>query len=170
MRTAEIDAAFLLPHIKKGMRILDTGCGPETITVGLAGYAEPGEVIGIDQADEIVDHARAYARDKGVANVRFETASIYDLPFQDADFDIAYAHQLLQHLAAPVAALREISRILRPGAILAVRDADYGTMTHHPHDPLLDRWFEIYHQVARANGGEPDAGRGCSVGCSLQDS
>ena len=39
------------------------------------------------------------------------------------------------------------------------RDADYAAMTWYPAEPRLDRWLELYRQVARANGAEPDAGR-----------
>jgi SAM-dependent methyltransferase len=127
--------------------------------VGLSRYVAPGEVVGIDQSSEVIDQARAYALEKGATKVRFEVSGIYELPFADAKFDLVYAHQLLQHLADPVTALREMSRVLGAGGIIAVRDADYGTMVYYPHDPLLDRWLEIYYRVARANGGEPDAGR-----------
>ena len=98
-------------------------------------------------------------REQRLDNLRFEVADVYTLPFAAASFDVVYAHQLLQHLADPVAALREAARVLRPGGYVAVRDADYGTMTHHPNDPTIDRWLEVYRTVARANGGEPDAGR-----------
>ena len=47
----------------------------------------------------------------------------------------------------------------RPGGIVAARDADYAAFTWYPADPLLDRWLALYQAAARANGGEPDAGR-----------
>ena len=47
-RTAARSAAFLLPHLRPGMRLLDFGCGPGSITVGLAGVVAPGEVVGVD--------------------------------------------------------------------------------------------------------------------------
>ncbi len=50
-------------------------------------------------------------------------------------------------------------RVRRPGGIVAARDSDYAAMTWFPADPRLDRWLALYHEVARANGGEPDAGR-----------
>lgn len=158
-RTAQEAAYFLLPQLEPGMRLLDFGCGPGTITVGLAGAVHPGEVVGIDLSDEVLGHAGAAVAAAGLDNVVLERASAYEVPAEEASFDVAYAHQVLQHLADPVAALEEVRRVLRPGGLVAVRDADYGTMTHHPNDPRLDRWLDIYHGVARANGGEPDAGR-----------
>ena len=72
---------------------------------------------------------------------------------------MVHAHQVLQHLSDPVAALREMGRVCTPEGIVAVRDADYSAMTWFPDHPLLTRWLELYLQVARRNGGEPDAGR-----------
>jgi hypothetical protein len=50
-------------------------------------------------------------------------------------------------------------RVVRPGGIVAVRDADYAAMTWYPASAGLDAWLDLYRRVARANGGEPDAGR-----------
>lgn len=158
-RTAERDAAYLLPHLEPGMRLLDVGCGPGTITAGLARAVAPGEVIGIDVVAEVIEQARQYARTEALDNVRFEEASVYDLPYEHATFDVAHAHQVLQHLADPVGALIELRRVLRPGGIVAVRDADYATMTAWPPIDELDRWLDLYHQVTRRNGAEADAGR-----------
>jgi ubiquinone/menaquinone biosynthesis C-methylase UbiE len=58
-----------------------------------------------------------------------------------------------------VAALREMRRVTRPGGLVAVRDADYASMTWFPEHPAIESWLSIYRQVARAMGGEPDAGR-----------
>jgi hypothetical protein len=66
---------------------------------------------------------------------------------------------VLQHLGDPVAALREMRRVAKSGGVVAARDGDYGSMTWFPELPALDRWREVYCLVARANGGEPDAGR-----------
>jgi SAM-dependent methyltransferase len=158
-RTAEEAARFLLPHLKPGMRIVDVGCGPGSITTGLARYVAPGVVLGVDNAAHVLEAARSHAAARNVDNVRFEVASAYALPVADASVDVVYAHQVLQHLADPLAALGEAGRVLVDGGYVAVRDADYGTMTHHPHEPLLDRWLEVYCAMARRNGGEPDAGR-----------
>jgi SAM-dependent methyltransferase len=141
------------------MRILDVGCGPGSITVGLARYVAPTEVVGVDGAPDVLDVAGAHAAAEHMDNVRFLEADAYALPYPDDSFHVVYAHQVLQHLVDPIAALTEMKRVLRSGGYIAVRDADYGTMTHFPNERLIDRWLEIYHLLARANGGEPDAGR-----------
>src|SRR5690606_26398226 len=97
-RTAERDAAFLLPHLRPGLRLLDVGCGPGTITTGLALTVAPGEVVGIDPVESVIEEARSHAAGEGLSNLRFEVASAYALPEPDASFDAAYMHQVLQHV------------------------------------------------------------------------
>ena len=157
-RTAENSAAYLLPHLRARLDLLDVGCGPGTITVDLAARVAPGRVLGIDPAAGVLDEARAAAAEAGV-EASFEVGDVYGLDLPDDSFDIVHAHQVLQHLSDPVAALREMARVCRRGGLIAVRDVDYAVTALHPHDPVLDRWLELYSAVARRNGGQPDAGR-----------
>ena len=158
-RTAANSAAYLVPHLRPGMDLLDVGCGPGTITVDLARLVAPGKVFGIDLASEVLEAPRRQADEQGVHNVTFASGDVYGLALPDDSVDVVHAHQVLQHLADPVAALIEMRRVTRPGGLVAVRDADYAVMTWWPSDPRLDRWLEIYRATARASGGEPDAGR-----------
>ena len=156
-RTAENSAAFLLPHLRPDAEVLDVGCGPGTITLGLARRA--GRVVGLDMSAEMVEACRDLAAREGLANASFEVGAAYELPFDGGAFDVVYAHQLLQHLADPVAALREFRRVLRPGGLVAVRDSVYATMVHAPVERAIEQWREIVQEVAAANGGEANAGR-----------
>lgn len=180
-RTAENSAAYLLPHLKPHMRILDVGCGPGTITAGLARYVPDGHVTGIDTAQAVVDQAREliaeYSKKKveggggsqqegcgagdagGAGNVDFAVGDVYALDYPDDTFCVTHAHQVLQHLSDPVKALTEMRRVTKPGGIVAVRDADYGAMFWYPRSDALEEWRTLYREVARANGGEPDAAR-----------
>jgi 2-polyprenyl-3-methyl-5-hydroxy-6-metoxy-1,4-benzoquinol methylase len=157
-RTAENSAGYLLPSLRPGLDLLDVGCGPGTITVDLAGRVAPGRVLGIDVSADPLVEAREAAVRAGV-DVTFEVGDVYALAAADDSFDVVHAHQVLQHLTDPVAALREMARVCRPGGTIAVRDVDYGAFVTFPADEGLDRWLELYHRVARANGAEPDAGR-----------
>jgi len=158
-RTAANSAAYVVPLLRPGMDVLDIGCGPGTITVELARLTAPGRTIGIDAADEVIEAARALGEDDSPARVEFRTGDVMQLPFADGSFDVVHAHQVMQHLADPVGALREMARVCRPGGIVAARDGDYEAMTWYPGDPDLDAWLVMYRAVASANGGEPDAGR-----------
>ncbi|MEB3979830.1 class I SAM-dependent methyltransferase [Mycobacterium sp. 663a-19] len=158
-RTAEDSAAYLLPHLMPGSSVLDIGCGPGTITADLAARVAPGRVMAVDQSAGVLDVARAEVERRGLSNVSFATADMHNLDFADDTFDVVHAHQVLQHVADPVAALREARRVCRPGGTVAARDADYAGFIWFPLLPELDLWRDLYGRAARANGGEPDAGR-----------
>ncbi|WP_329454737.1 class I SAM-dependent methyltransferase [Streptomyces sp. NBC_01497] len=158
-RTAANSAGYLVPELTPGQELLDVGCGPGTITADLAALVAPGTVTAVDASESVLDAARGAAEEAGVDNVRFAVADVHDLDFPDDSFDVVHAHQVLQHVGDPVQALREMRRVCKPGGTVAVRDADYGGFSWYPAPPELDDWRELYRRVARANGGEPDAGR-----------
>ena len=158
-RTAENSAGYLLPRLAPDARVLDVGCGPGTITVDLAALVPGGYVTGIDAAGDVLAQARQEAERRGQRNVAFDTGDVYRPDFADGTFDVVHAHQVLQHLTDPVAALREMRRVCRPGGIVAARDGDYGGFFWFPGEPEMTEWLALYRAVARAIGGEPDAGR-----------
>jgi len=158
-RTAERNAAFFLPHIKPGIRLLDIGCGPGSITLGLAARVAPGEAVGVDASEEAIASARRRAEEQASANARFETADAYALPFDDGTFDAAFMHAVLQHLRDPLAALREAHRVLKPGGVIGVADADHDGTIIAPEDPLLWRSFAVADEVRQIRGGDVRVGK-----------
>ncbi|MFJ4466081.1 class I SAM-dependent methyltransferase [Streptomyces sp. NPDC089424] len=158
-RTAANSAAYLLGSLKPHMRILDIGCGPGTITADLAALVPQGHVTGADRAPEVLERARATAAGRALTNIDFEVADVHALDHPDETFCVVHAHQVLQHVGDPVGALREMARVTKPGGIVAARDGDYAAMTWYPASPGLDAWLDLYRRMARAGGGEPDAGR-----------
>ena len=159
-RTAENSAAYLLPHLADGQRLLDVGCGPGTLTVDLAGRIGPnGSVLGIDLSPAVVQEATAHATAQGAGNVTFRIGDFRALEELEGTFDVVHAHQVLQHLRDPVGALAAMGRLARPGGIVAARDSDYPAFVWTPEDPRLDRWREIYMAVSDRNGARGDAGR-----------
>ena len=157
-RSAEREARFILPHLRPGLRVLDAGCGPGSITVGLATAVAPGEVVGVDLAPSVLDQARQRAAAAGLRNVRFQSASVLQLPFEDHSFDIAFAHTLLEHVGDPPAALAELCRVVRPGGLVAVRDVDWQARSIGPSDALVEAAAELYARLWRHNGGHPRCG------------
>jgi SAM-dependent methyltransferase len=158
-RVASTEAAFFLPHVRPGMRLLDVGCGPGAITVGLAEAVAPGEVVGIDLQASQVDRARALASSRGVTNARFEVADIYRLPFPDRSFDAVFAHAVVMHLREPESALNEMRRVLRPSGLAGLRDPDWGAELFTPETPLLEQFRALRVRVRQHNGSDPFFGR-----------
>lgn len=159
-RTAQDSAAFLLPHLKPDHTILDIGCGPGTITTDLAQLVPQGRVTGVDAIEDVLEHARSHAAARGVTgNLVFEAVDANALPYADGTFDVVFCHQVLQHVKDPVGILKEMRRVAKPGGVVAAREADYKSFSWYPEPAGLDRWLALYRQVARACGGEPDAGR-----------
>jgi SAM-dependent methyltransferase len=159
-RTAENSAGYLLDRLHPGMSLLDVGCGPGTITSDLARRLAPGRVVGIDASAPVIDEAR---RQSGVAEGRpapvFEVGDLYDLPFADGSFDVVHAHQVLQHVGEPMAALAEMRRVCRPGGVVAVRDADIATFRFFPEEEGIVRSLQAYLELTRVNRATSDAGR-----------
>ncbi|MFD9966384.1 methyltransferase domain-containing protein [Amycolatopsis sp. NPDC058986] len=155
-RTVTNSAAYLAPELRPGHTLLDIGCGPGTITVDFARLVAPGHVVGLDISEAILEQARANADGE---NVEFVLGDINHLDAADDTFDVVHAHQVLLHLTDPVAALREMLRVAKPGGVVAARDTDYSGAMWWPADPRLERWREVYRAVSYANGAEPDAGR-----------
>eukprot|EP00512_Aurantiochytrium_limacinum_P003362 CAMPEP_0171501854 /NCGR_PEP_ID=MMETSP0958-20121227/9809_1 /TAXON_ID=87120 /ORGANISM="Aurantiochytrium limacinum, Strain ATCCMYA-1381" /LENGTH=280 /DNA_ID=CAMNT_0012036755 /DNA_START=227 /DNA_END=1069 /DNA_ORIENTATION=+ len=160
-RTAESCAGFLLNRgildVQK-TRLLDVGCGPGTITSGLAKYC--AKIDALDNAPEIVTRAQEEAKKAGVASkVEVQAGSVYELPYQDETFDVVFAHQVLQHLMDPIAALKEMRRVLKRGGFVAVRESDYSSMLVYPPYAAIDKWRDVYRKTCRTNSAEPDAGR-----------
>jgi ubiquinone/menaquinone biosynthesis C-methylase UbiE len=162
-RTVANSAAYLAPLLVPGATVLDVGCGPGTISVDIAARVAPGRVLAIDATEAPLAGARERAAAAGIETVTFAVGDAYALDAPDggsgSGFDVVHAHQVLQHLGDPVAALQEMLRVCRTGGVVAARDADYAAMTWYPSDPRLDRWLALYRAVALGNGAQPDAGR-----------
>ncbi|WP_127841900.1 methyltransferase domain-containing protein [Actinomyces wuliandei] len=173
-RSAADCAAYLLPHLQAGQDLLDVDCGPATITADLAQAVAPGRTVGLDPAPAALEAARATlaartalpgrrprpgsAVDGAAPAVELVAGDVASLPFEDGSFDVVHAHQVLQHVSDPVAALREMARVARPGGLVAARDTVYPAMAWFPQPVPLEEWRRVYTATARHNGGHPDAG------------
>lgn len=158
-RTAASHAAFFIAHLHSGMSLLDCGCGPGSITIDLAALVAPGDVVGIDMAEMPLEEGRKNAKERGVSNLRFETANIYELPFPDNTFDAVFSHAVVEHLSNPLKALREQYRVLKPGGILGIRDADRAGELFWPENASLIKLLEMWSRVMQHNGADPFIGR-----------
>jgi SAM-dependent methyltransferase len=147
-KRGEDSIAFVLPFLDETMEILDVGCGPGTITAALA--KATGSAVGIDISAKAIAAARATAATARLPNARFIRGTMTALPFNEARFDAVFFHAVLYHLdiATLAATLSEAKRVLKPGGILATRDADIGGNVLYPETPglllALDLWARWY--------------------------
>ncbi|HJY76751.1 MAG TPA: methyltransferase domain-containing protein [Burkholderiales bacterium] len=158
-RTLASHGAFFAPYLRPGLRLLDCGCGPGSITLGLAAHVDPGEVVGIDFAPDQIARARQAAAREGRRNVRFEAANVYSLPFENGRFERVFSHALFEHLADPQKALRELHRVLAPGGVIGLCSPDWGGFLASPPSPHLSRALDAYIALQTGNGGDVQAGR-----------
>ena len=155
----ETDATHLLPHLRPGLRVLDFGCGPGTISVGLAEAVAPGELHGVDMEESQIDLARAEAEARGLNNAIFHVGDVCALPFEDGFFDVAHGSSILTHIPEPQAALAEVKRVLKPGGIIACRETLCESSFLEPDFGVLWRAWDLLEDVLKANDGHPQMGR-----------
>lgn len=115
-RSVSQQGAFVLPYLHPGMNLLDIGCGPGTITLGLAQAVYPGHVIGVDHDAAHVKVARALVAERGVTNVTFQEGDAVAPQFENGAFDVAFENDLFTHLSQNATlAAREVYRVLKLG-------------------------------------------------------
>ena len=158
-RSAQSHAFYLLPHLEPGLKLLDFGCGPGNISVGLAERIAPGELHGIDMEDSQVELARTAAHAGGHDNMTFHVGDVAQLPFDDASFDVAHCHAVLMHIPDTQAALAEVYRVLKPGGILGAREAIISSSYLEPQPPQISDAWAVFQRLVQGNGGHPDFGR-----------
>ena len=162
-RNATDCAAHLLPYLSPGMRLLDLGCGPGTISVGLAAAVAPGAMHGVDMEPSQIEIASAAAKAGGHGKAVFQVGDVTDLPFEDESFDVAHCHALLNHVPDTQAVLAEVKRVLKPGGLFAAREVFGDSSFFEPARDLSgvtgDTVWATFLQLLAANGGHPQVGR-----------
>lgn len=140
------------------MSLLDVGCGPGTITLGLARYLNPGRVVGVDFGAGEVERASASAAEQQVSNVEFKVGDSTDLQFRDGEFDAVFSSAMLEHVPERERAIDEMPRVLKSGGVIGMRGGYLPGSIVGPETDALRRLKEIYVAVWISRGGIPDFG------------
>ena len=157
--TAQASAAHLLPYLRPGLRVLDFGCGPGSISVGLAKAVAPGELHGVDMEASQVELARSVAEAGGQRNALFHVGDVTSLPFEDAFFDVAHCHNVLMHVPDTRAALAEVTRVLKPGGVIGCREMICASCFMHPDFGGGRRMWDMFEDLVAAGDGHPQMGK-----------
>jgi SAM-dependent methyltransferase len=134
-------------------RALDAGCGTGHTALAFAPHV--AEVAALDLTEAMLAQGRKLARDRGIANVKFQRGDVERLPFPDASFDLVTSRYSAHHYPHPLVALREFARVLKPGGtfllvdVIAPDSAAQDTFLNaiellrdpsHVRDHTLDQW------------------------------
>lgn len=153
-RSLDSHGEFFLPFLTSGDSVMDCGCGPGTITLGIASRASPAKVVGVDFAESQIECSKSNAEQVTLDNVSFQTADCYSLPFEDSSFDRVFSHALMEHLAEPVRAMCEFHRVLRPGGVVGVCSPDWNGLLVAPQSKELTRALDAYAGLQTRRGGD----------------
>ena len=156
-RTAETHARFLLDYLAPGMDLLDGGCGPGTITKGLAAIVAPGRVVGVDRDQSQIALAQSLADSSSA--IEFRTDDLCHLTADDESYDVVFVHGVLEHIADPERAIFEIRRVLKLGGLVGSRHADFGGFLLEPTPEPLGQFAPLFIELMQRNGGDPYFGR-----------
>lgn len=136
--------------------LLDIGTGTGRMLQLLGPRVQ--DAVGVDQSHDMLSVARTNLSDARYGNCNVRQADMYQLPFENASFDLVVLHMVLHFADEPVDVVREAARVLRPGGCFLIVDFAPHEMedlrTHHAHRRLGFRAEEV-EGWARASGLQP---------------
>jgi ubiquinone/menaquinone biosynthesis C-methylase UbiE len=144
--------------ISRGMRVLDVGCGSGDVAFLAADLVGPsGKVVGVDRERRAVDWANARAKAQGTANVNFVEGDPAELEF-DQKFDAIVGRLVLMYYPDPVAALRRLTRHVRPEGLIVFQEMDLSNARSLPVAPVFERSVTWIKQTLNATGARTQLG------------
>jgi SAM-dependent methyltransferase len=144
---------------ERGARVLEAGCGVGAQTVTLAARSPGAEILSMDVSAASLAEAERKVRAAGLTNVRFQQADIFHLPFGAESFDHVFVCFVLEHLAAPVAALQALQTVLKPGGSMTVIEGDHGSAYFYPDSAAARRAIQCQVELQARAGGDALIGR-----------
>jgi ubiquinone/menaquinone biosynthesis C-methylase UbiE len=151
---------FLRSGIAKGMKVLDVGSGAGDVALMLSEFVgADGTVIGVDLNADILETAKARAKEAGVTNIEFIAGDTRTLELPN-DFDAVVGRLVLMYMADPADALKHLASHLRPGGIVAFQEIDFTpyTAVRHPDTPLINKLIEWGRTVFERSGAHVEMG------------
>jgi len=152
-------AQLAMVGLESGMYALDVGCASGAVTMEMARMTEPATAVGLDISRERLKEAEMLAGQLKIPNVRFKQGLASEIPFDSDNFDFVWSRFLLEYMSDPVAVIKEMKRVAKPGAPVVSADLDGNCLFHYPIEPDLEA---IIHKVMKAlakTGFDPWVGR-----------
>lgn len=158
-RSAQRNAAYLLPYLKPTMHLLDCGCGPGSITIDFAKIINRGFITGVDIEESQLLQANELAKQNNISNISFQKGDIRKLPFADNTFDVAHVNGVLCQNKEPLTSIYELKRVVKPGGIIAAREPDFETYLVYPDNEYILEAMSLAKNALDCLGGNFYIGR-----------
>ena len=142
-----------------GSRVLECGCGTGSQTLHLAKRNPRVHLVSMDRAADSLALAKTKLNEQNLANVTFQQADIFKMPFAPQSFDHAFVCFVLEHLPEPAIALQHIKQVLRNGGTLTVIEGDHGSWYCHPETPAARQTVACLIRIQADLGGDALIGR-----------
>jgi ubiquinone/menaquinone biosynthesis C-methylase UbiE len=142
-----------------GSRVLEAGCGVGAQTITLAKNSPGALITSIDISEASVNEARKKVEAAGFANVHFEQADIFNLPYKPESFDHLFICFVLEHLPQPVDALKMLKKYLKPGGTITVIEGDHGSAYFYPDSEAAHKAIQCQVELQKRGGGNAMIGR-----------
>jgi len=145
--------------ISTGQRVLDIGSGVGDVAMLAAGLVGPsGEVLGVERDARSIAKARARVDEAGLRNVGFTQLDVSEIS-SERPFDAIVGRYILMYLPDPAGVLRSLSRLVRPGGVLAFQDATWVlVLALSAERPLWSACASVIVEAFRCSGADPEMG------------
>lgn len=139
--------------VRKGSRVVEIGCGPRgCLDLLSARVGANGKVIGVERSAEQVERARKFVADSHSTNIEVLCVDARETGLPAASFDLATARLVLVNVPKPELLVKEMVRLVRPGGVIALHEADSTTQRYDPPLPAQVRLLEVLNTYAEMNG------------------
>lgn len=159
-------------RLAPGTAVLEAGCGTGAQTIAVARRNPGVQITAVDRSGRSLALARERMIAAGIDQVAFHEGDLMALPFAPRSFDHLLLCFVLEHLSDPVAAVRRLLPLLRPGAGVTVIEGDHGSVLMHPESAAARRAIDCQVALQRRAGGDATIGRRLHpllVGAGLAD-
>ena len=147
------EAAIHRAGLKPGVRVVEVGCGSGNIACWAAEQVGPqGSVVGIDNSPGQIEQARQQAQKRGLTNIEFQLANAYSPKLPEGSFDLAYCRLVLMHLTDPLAALRAMRLLVKPGGTVLCEEMDLGVWLCDPPAEAFNQFATLNHILGQRRG------------------
>lgn len=142
-----------------GSMVLEAGCGVGAQTKIISTKNPKCNFTSIDLSEKSLSQARETMESLNTKNVTFQQANVFDLPFDSESFDHVFVCFVLEHLAKPEIALRELKRVLRKQGTITIIEGDHGSAYFYPDSQAAKKAIQAQVDLQKCNGGNAQIGR-----------